>query len=77
MEEFRTELGIDDPDGFYARLIDLHEGLSSEESQKLNAKMILMLANHIGDRKILDEIIDYLKSTLEAGANSSWGNNAG
>ena len=65
MEKFRTELGIEDPDGFYARLIDLHEGLSIEESQKLNAKMILMLSNHIGDRSVLDEILDYLKNTLK------------
>lgn len=65
MEKFRTELGIEDPDGFYARLIDLHEGLSIQDSQKLNAKMILMLSNHVGDRAVLDEILEYLKSTLE------------
>ena len=65
MEKFRAELGIDDPDGFYARLIELHEGLSTEESQKLNAKMILMLANHVGDRAVLDEILGYLESTLK------------
>ena len=64
MEKFREELGIDDPDGFYAKLIDLHEGISPEHSQKLNAKMILMLANHIGDQKVLEEVLDYLKSTL-------------
>ena len=60
----RTELGIDDPDGFYAKLIELHEGLSPEQSQKVNAKMILMLANHIGDQEVLEEVLSYLKSTL-------------
>ncbi len=65
MEKFRTELGINDPDGFYARLIELHDGLSIEESQKLNAKMILMLSNHVGDRAVLDEVLDYLESTLK------------
>jgi hypothetical protein len=65
MEKFKTELGIADPDGFYAKLIDLHEGLSAEESQKLNAKMILMLANHIGDKEVLNEVLDYLRSTLK------------
>jgi hypothetical protein len=64
MEKFKTELGISDADGFYAKLIDLHEGLSAEQSQKLNAKMILMLANHIGDQAVLEEVLDYLKSTL-------------
>jgi hypothetical protein len=64
MEKFRTELGIADADGFYAKLIDLHEGLSVEQSQKINAKMVLMLANHIADQEVLDEVLDYLKSTL-------------
>ena len=65
MEKLRTDLGIDDPDGFYARLIELHEGLSPEQSQKINAKLILMLANHIGDAKVLEEVLDYLRSTLQ------------
>ena len=64
MEKFRTELRIADADGFYAKLIDLHEGLSVEQSQKINAKMVLMLANHIADQEVLDEVLDYLKSTL-------------
>ncbi len=64
MDKLNTELGIEDPDGFYARLIDLHEGLSPELSQKVNAKLILLLANHIGDREVLDEVLAYLKSTL-------------
>ena len=66
MEKFKTELGIADPDDFYAKLIDLHEGLSPEESQKVNAKMILMLANHIGDKEVLEEVLDYLRSTLKS-----------
>lgn len=65
MDKLNVEPGIDDPDGFYAKLIDLHEGLSVEDSRKVNAKLILMLANHIGDRAVLDEALDYLKSTLD------------
>jgi hypothetical protein len=44
---------IPDPDGFYAELIGLHEGLSREESEALNARLVLVLANHVGDREIL------------------------
>ena len=61
----RTELGVADPDDFYARLIKLHEGLSSEESHKLNAKVILMLANHIGDMDVLYEVLDYVGKDME------------
>jgi Protein of unknown function (DUF2783) len=65
VNKLKTDLAIEDPDGFYARLIELHEGLSPEQSQKINAKLILMLANHVGDAKVLDEVLDYLRSTLK------------
>ena len=48
---------IPDPDGFYDELLAAHEGLSKEESDALNARLILILANHIGDRSVLQEAI--------------------
>ena len=45
---------IDDPDGFYERLINAHRGLTEADSTLLNARLILLLANQIGDRAILD-----------------------
>ena len=65
--KLRTELGVASPDDFYARLIELHEGLSSEESHKVNAKVILMLANHIGDTDVLYEVLDYVSRDLGSG----------
>ena len=62
--KLRTDLGVASPDDFYARLIELHEGLSSEESHKINAKVILMLANHIGDTDVLYEVLDYVGKDL-------------
>ena len=44
---------IPDPDGFYETLINAHEGLTKAESDALNARLILILANHIGDRAVL------------------------
>ena len=44
---------IPDPDGFYDELLAAHEGLSKEQSDALNARLILTLANHIGDREVL------------------------
>ncbi|OIQ34799.1 MAG: hypothetical protein BM559_04900 [Roseobacter sp. MedPE-SWchi] len=46
--------GVDD---FYAELIATHEGLSDEDSQALNARLVLVLANHIGDRAILKQAL--------------------
>ena len=41
------------PDDFYERLIATHRGLSDDESALVNAKLILLLANHIGDPEVL------------------------
>lgn len=57
-EKLRTKPHIADPDDFYARLIDLHEGLSSGESASLNCKLILLMANHIGDQEVLGEVLE-------------------
>lgn len=42
-----------DPDGFYDELLQAHTGLSDAESEAYNARLILTLANHIGDRNVL------------------------
>ncbi len=52
-ETLTLEPNLADPDGFYAELLALHEGLSREESEALNARLVLVLANHIGDRDLL------------------------
>jgi len=61
-EKLHTSPRIEDPDDFYARLIALHGGLSPEQSQKLNSKLILLMANHIGDRAVLDDLLDAASS---------------
>ena len=63
--KLRTEPGIADPDEFYTRLIRLHEGLGAEQSHKLNAKVILLLANHVGDAEVLNEVLEYVESGLK------------
>ncbi len=44
-------------DDFYEALIDTHRGLSDTESEALNARLILLLANHIGDIAVLREAL--------------------
>ena len=53
----KTQLNLQDADGFYERLLDAHEGLSPEQSQLLNARLILLLANQVGDTKVLAECL--------------------
>lgn len=57
-----TDPNIPDPDGFYAELIDAHDGLSDDESIAFNARMILLLANHIGDRAVLRDALTAARS---------------
>jgi hypothetical protein len=51
------EPNIPDQDGFYDELLNAHDGLSKEQSDALNARLILILANHIGNRDVLREAI--------------------
>ena len=44
-------------DRFYEMLIEGHRGLSDEQSELMNARLVLLLANHIGDLRVLQEAI--------------------
>jgi Protein of unknown function (DUF2783) len=44
-------------DAFYERLIQGHDGLSNAQSELMNARLVLLLANHIGDLRVLHEAI--------------------
>ena len=50
-----TKANIARPDDFYQILIDTHRDLTEDESQAVNAKLVLLLANHIGDMDVLEE----------------------
>jgi hypothetical protein len=50
-----TEPNIARADDFYEALIDMHRDLDEEQSRMVNAKLILLLANHIGDLDVLRE----------------------
>ncbi|MDP3206243.1 MAG: DUF2783 domain-containing protein [Hydrogenophaga sp.] len=48
-----TDLQFQDADAFYEQLLDAHAGLSRDDSELLNARLILLLANQIGDAGVL------------------------
>lgn len=64
MSKLRDTLGLNDPDGFYEALITLHEGLTEEQSRVVLAKLVLLLANHIGDAEVLDEALSVARGDL-------------
>ena len=54
----KTTLNLQDADGFYEQLLDAHLGLSPEVSELLNARLILLLANQVGDAEVLKQCIE-------------------
>ena len=52
-----TQPNIARPDDFYQALIEAHAGLSEAQSAALNARLILLLANQVGDLETLKETI--------------------
>ena len=54
----KTQLNLPDADGFYEQLLDAHQGLSDPQSALLNARLILLLANQVGDAKVLKECVE-------------------
>ena len=52
-------------DDFYEALIRAHEGLGEAESHTLNARLVLILANHIGDLTVLQEALALARRSLE------------
>ena len=57
-----TQPNIEKPDDFYQALIEAHAGLSEQESAALNARLILLLANQVGDLATLKEAIAAAKA---------------
>ncbi len=58
-----TNKNITRQDDFLEELLAAHEGLSKSESDAFNARLILLLANHVGD-------LDVLREALKAAADS-------
>jgi hypothetical protein len=52
-----TEPNLDAPDDFYEALIEAHAGLETAQSHELNAKLVLLLANHVGSLAVLREAL--------------------
>lgn len=64
-DKLRTENGFANPDAFYDALIEAHRDLSEEQSSVLNANLILLLANHIGD-------LDVVREALRLAREGAW-----
>ncbi|MEK0084852.1 DUF2783 domain-containing protein [Benzoatithermus flavus] len=66
MTSLITTPNLEDPDGFYAALVAAHQGLPEKASALLNARLVLILANHIGEEKVLEEALALARAPLAA-----------
>lgn len=65
----KTTLHLQDADTFYEHLLDAHAGLSREQSELLNARLILLLANQVGDSRVLHECLLAARMPTPAGSS--------
>ena len=73
MATLNTEPNLPAPDDFYERLIATHRGLSDEESALVNAKLVLLLANHVGDSGVLAEAMALAREGIGATSGAGAG----
>jgi len=61
-----TSPRLDDPDALFAALVAAHQGLDAPLSRQLDAAIVLLLANHIGDTRIVLEAIERARALAAA-----------
>lgn len=66
MTTLNTEPGLKAPDDFYQELIDAHRDLTDAQSALFNARLILLLANHVSDPTVLREALAAARQDLGA-----------
>lgn len=63
-----TDANLESPDDFYEALIEAHAGLDTASSHELNAKLVLLLANHIGSQAVLTAALQAARSSTISSA---------
>jgi hypothetical protein len=66
-----TSSNFANPDAAYRMIVETHRGLSDEDSAALDAALVLLLANHIGDLNVLKEALEQAAQTLPHKANAA------
>ncbi len=59
-----TESRFSDPDAAFRLIVEAHRGLTDDQSADLNARLVLILANHIGDISVLRQALDLASSEI-------------
>lgn len=65
MNRLNTQSNFSAPDDFYEQLIEAHRDLSTEQSHAMNAALVLLLSNHIGDLDVLAQALETARATVQ------------
>ncbi|HLV29073.1 MAG TPA: DUF2783 domain-containing protein [Burkholderiaceae bacterium] len=68
MPHLNTQSNFNVPDEFYERLINAHRDLSTNESNAMNAALVLLLSNHIGDLDVISQALEEARQSVLAEA---------
>jgi hypothetical protein len=66
-----TASNFGNPDAAYRMIVEAHRGLSDEDSAALDTALVLLLANHIGDLRVLKEALEQAAQTLSRKASAA------
>ena len=66
MSTLNRDLNLARPDDVYNLIVDAHKGLTSEQSEKLNAALVLLLVNHVGDEDVIREAVEAARRSVSA-----------
>ena len=61
----RRTLNLARPDDIYNAIVDAHRDLDDEQCRAFDARLILLLANHVGDEDVLREALAAARETME------------
>jgi len=65
MAQLNTAPAFEAPDTFYENLIEAHRDLSTAQSHAMNAALVLLLSNHIGDLAVISQALAYARATVQ------------
>ena len=68
MSQLNTQSNFNVPDAFYERLISAHRDLTTNESNAMNAALVLLLSNHIGDLNVISQALEEARRSVLAEA---------
>lgn len=54
-----------DPDGLYEKLLEAQRGLGDEQTRLFTARLVLLLANQVGDDRVIEECIDAARRAID------------